>query len=318
MNGPPLSPMRPAGAADGATASSPRIHPVPAWDGRSLVDLMALDERGPLNFRSRCGDVNAHGRAYGGQILGQALMAAARTIPAGRACTAMQFLFLQGTLWDEALDLQVTPLQDGKRFSSRHVRGVQRDGRMVLDAQVSFAVPIDAPSHGADPSVPLEDPERLPPVSALPAAWGESVRRAVGYEIGLKPVIDFRFAAPPDRLRLDLPEPRIRFWLRTRDRLPDDPALHAAAFAYLSDWWLNYPATGGHQPEAEARGGLYVASLNHALWLHRPLRADEGLHVESVSPAAASGRGLSIARVHDRQGVLVASATQECLMAPRD
>ena len=64
-------------------------------------------------------------------------------------------------------------------------------------------------------------------------------------------------------------------------------------------------------------GGLYVASLNHAIWLHRPLRADEWLHFDSTSPAAASGRGLSIARVHDRQGLLLASATQECLMAPR-
>ena len=81
---------------------------------------------------------------------------------------------------------------------------------------------------------------------------------------------------------------------------------------------LNFPAIGGHQPEAEAQGGLYVASLNHALWLHCPLRADEWLHFDSVSPAAGSGRGLSIARVHDRQGRLVASATQECLMAPRE
>ena len=143
------------------------------------------------------------------------------------------------------------------------------------------------------------------------------MQRAVGYEIAIKPVIDFRFAAPPEHLRLSLPEPRMRFWVKTRERLPDDPALHAAVFAYLSDWWLNYPAAGGHQPEAEARGGLYVASLNHAIWLHRPLRADEWLHFDSVSPAAASGRGLCVARVHGCHGTLVASATQECLMAPR-
>lgn len=294
------------------------VHPQPAWDGRDFASLMALDAVGPGTFRTRCGDANAHGRAFGGQILGQALMAAALTAPSGRTCTAMQFLFLQGTVWDEALDLAVTPLQDGKRFASRHVSGVQRGDRRVLDAQVSFAVPIDAPAHAAPPSVALEDPETLPPAAELPAAWSAEVRRALGYEIGVKPLLDFRIAAPPPYLRLELPEPRLRFWVRTRQRLPDDPALHAAVFAYLSDWWLNYPATGGHQREAHERGGLYVASLNHGLWLHRPLRVDEWLHFDSVSPAAANGRGLSVARVHDRQGQLVASATQECLMAPRD
>lgn len=293
------------------------LHPVPAWDGHDFAALMALDEHPGGIFRTCRGDANAHGRAYGGQILGQALAAAARTAPPGRACTAMQFMFLQGTLWDEAIDLQVTPLQDGKRFASRHVRGVQRGDRFVLDAQVSFALPIEAPAHQAPPALPLEDPETLPPVEALPPAWAESVRRAVGYGLFSRAAIDFRLAAPPPHLRLALPEPRMRFWLRAREPLPDDPALHAAVFAYLSDWWVNYPGTGGHHAAAEALGGLYVASLNHAIWLHRPLRADQWLHFDSASPSAASGRALSVARVHDRQGKLVASVTQECVMAPR-
>ncbi len=293
-------------------------HPIPAWDGRDLRDLLALDEIAPSTFRTRCGDANAHGRAYGGQILAQALIAAARTVPAGRPCTAMQFMFLQGTLWDEALDLHVTALQDGKRFSTRHVRGVQAGGRLVLDAQISFAVSIDAPGHGAPPRVVLEDPASLPTVDQLPADWSAAVERSVGYPFAVKESIDFRFAGPPPQLRLELPEPRLRFWLRSKVPLVDDPHLHAAAFAYLSDWWLNFPGVGGHQDEAQASGGLYVASLNHAIWFHRPLRADEWLHVDSTSPAAASGRGLSIARVHNRQGQLLASASQECLMAPRE
>lgn len=301
-------------------------HAVPAWDGQDFSELLALDALDPAagpgsgstTFRSRCGDANANGRAYGGQILAQALMAAARTVPAGRPCSAMQFMFLQGTLSDEALDLVVTPLQDGKRFSSRHVRGVQRGERQVFDAQLSFALPIAAPSHGAPPAAALADPERLPLPSDLPAETMDAVRRAVGYPFEMKPALDFRLAAPPPGLALPLPEPRVAFWIRARRRLGDDPALHAAVFAYLSDWWLNYPASGGHQAEALALGGLYVASLNHAIWLHRPLRADEWLYFDSVSPAASAGRGLSIARVHDRQGQLVASATQECLMVPRE
>ena len=303
----------------------PMTRALPAWDGHDFNALLALDAvegpAGAATFRTRCGDPNAHGRAYGGQILAQALAAAARTVPADRACTVMQFLFLQGTLWDEALDLVVTPLQDGKRFASRHVRGVQRAQgaqRLVFDAQLSFARPVPAPEHGAALALALQDPECLPLPTALPADWRDAVQRTVGYPFDLKPALDFRFAAPPPRLALTLPEPRIAFWVRARQRLGDDAALHAAVFAYLSDWWLNYPASGGHQAEAEALGGLYVASLNHAIWLHRPFCADEWLHFDSVSPAAVAGRGLSVARVHDREGRLVASATQECLMVPRD
>lgn len=289
--------------------------PLPAWDGRDLRELLALDETGPARFSTRLSDANSHGRAYGGQVLAHALLAAARTTPADRPCTAMQFMFLQGTRVDQPLDLQVTPLQDGKRFSARHVRGSQDGSRLVLDAQVSFAAGFAGPSHQAEPPPVLDDPDALPPVSQLPAAWRETLASALGYVMGDKDVIDFRLSEPPPGLRLDPREPRLRFWVRVRQALPEDPHLHAAAFAYLSDWWLNYAASGAHHDEAQAAGGLYIASLNHALWLHRPLRADDWLHFDSVSPAAASGRGLSVARVHDRQGRLVASVTQECLLS---
>lgn len=295
--------------------SAPANRTVSPWDGRDLGDLLALDATGANRFATRLVDANAHGRAYGGQVLAQALLAAARTVPAERPCTAMQFMFLQGTLLDQPLDLEVTPLQDGKRFSARHVRGSQGASRLVLDAQVSFAAGFDGPSHGVAASRRLEDPETLPPVSQLPPAWNEALAAAVGYNIGGKSVIDFRLPEPPDRLRLDASEPRLRFWVRLTHALPDQQHLHAATFAYLSDWWVNYAAVGAHHDQALAAGGMYVASLNHALWLHRDLRADDWLHFETVSPAAATGRGLSVARVHDRQGRLVASATQECLMA---
>ena len=95
------------------------------------------------------------------------------------------------------------------------------------------------------------------------------------------------------------------------------PALHAAAFAYLSDYWINFAACIAHVGAIADRGAkLYVASLNHAIWFHRPLRADYWLLFDCVSPSGAFGRGLTIARVYSRAGDLVASATQECLLAP--
>jgi acyl-CoA thioesterase-2 len=101
--------------------------------------------------------------------------------------------------------------------------------------------------------------------------------------------------------------------------LPDRPALQAAAFAYLSDWWFNFTSVGIHVPQLLGEGTrLHVASLNHSIWFHRPLRADRWLHFDLQSPCAGRGRGLSIAAVHDIDGVLVASATQENLMTPAD
>lgn len=294
---------------------------VPAWDSGNLVDLLTLAPAGPMHFRNRFGDANAHDRAYGGQILGQALMAAALTVAEDRVPTMMQFLFLQGTWHREAIDLVVTALQDGKRFSSRHVRGTQAGNRMVLDAQVSFAVPWQAPGHMAPAyaAVRDEDPERLPPLAALPQAWSADLQRSVGYAFDPAAVVDLRFAHPAPGLQLTLPEPRIRFWLKLRHKLPEGAHLHAAAFAYLSDYWINYCAVGGHvRPLLEDGRRLYVASLNHALWLHRSLRADQWLHFDCTSPSASDGRGMAVARVHDRRGRLVASATQECLMAPAE
>ncbi len=293
---------------------------VPAWDGHNLLELLDMDEVQPQrSFVTRCGDANPNGRSYGGQILAQTLMAAARTVPAGRMPTMMQFLFLQGTLHDQALQLDVNALQDGKRFSSRHVRGTQGAARAVLDAQVSFATELPAPQHALAPAFAAdEDPLAFPTLQDLPAQWAVDVEASVGYAFGHKEVVEFRLPEVPSGMQLDIARPRLRFWIRLRQSLPDDMAVHAAAFAYLSDWWMNYPAVGAHVAAMRGSAGLYIASLNHALWLHRPLRANEWMHFDSSSPAAAHGRGLTVARIHNRQGELVASTTQECLMVRRD
>lgn len=291
---------------------------LPPWNGQDLVDLLTLDAEGPWRLRNRFGDPNSHDRAYGGQILAQALMAAARSAPAGRAPTAMQFMFLQGTQHDRPITFDVTALQDGKRFTARHVRGSQAGGRLVLDAQVSFAVALEAPGHERPPlpaSLIGEDPERMTRLCDLPVDWAADIGRALGYGLEQKDVIEFRLPEVPERMRLDLQAPRLRFWVRARQALPDDVHLHAAVLAYLSDWWMNFPAHGGHLQLLPPGARLYIASLNHALWFHRPPRADEWLHFDCTGPCSASGRGLAIAHVHDRAGRMVASVTQECLMA---
>ncbi len=288
------------------------------WNGTDIAALLRLQAQGPGHWRNTLGDPNKNGRAYGGQLLGQALMAGLLETPADRSPAMMQFLFLQGALHDEPVDLAVTTLQEGKRFSSRHVRGTQAGGRTVLDAQVTSAAELAAPSHELPSAAPPgERAEDLPAMADLPADVLHGIEALGGYSQDMKASVDFRV---PDARRQILAadgQPRLRFWLRAAAPLPADARVHAAAFAYLSDWWTNFASLALHRAGLGDRR-LYIASLNHAIWLHRAPMADAWLHFDCESPGALRGRGLSVGRVHDAQGRLVASVTQECLLAYAD
>ena len=294
--------------------------PCPPWDGRDLADLLDLAPHGPGHFRARAFEANDNARIYGGQMLGQSLMAATLTAPGGRPASFLQFLFAAGGLPGQAIDYEVATLQEGKRFSSRHVRGAQAGGRIVCDASVSFATPLAAPAHQV--AAPADsgfgrDPERLPGLDGIEGPQVRDIEETLVYAYRPHFAIDVRAPYVEDFLRADEARPRTRFFTRLRRRLPDDPALQAAGFAYLSDYWINFVACLPHVPAAAAtRSRLYIASLNHAIWLHRPLRADAWLLFDCTSPSAALGRGFATARVYDERGALVASVTQECLLAP--
>lgn len=284
------------------------------WNERDIASLLTLDEVAPGAYRNRHGDPNLNGRSYGGQLLGQAMMAACRTAPPGRTASMMQMLFLQGAIPDQPIAFTVTNVQDGKRFASRHVTATQAaSGRRILDAQVTFAVPLDAPAHQAA-SRAHDDPRGLPTLTHMPAEWEEKLNLLGGYSLREKPGMDFRVPDMHKQVAPGAGNSTFRFWLKARDALPADPHMHAAAFAYLSDWWLNFSAMNAHTGALQPGRGIYTSSLNHCLWLHRPVKADAWMHFDCHSPAAADGRGLAIARIHDEAGVLVASATQECLM----
>ncbi len=246
------------------------------------------------------------------------MAAALRDTPADRRATMMQFLFLQGADPSEPLELQVTPLQDGKRFSARHVRGVQASARVVLDAQVACAVELDAPRHEATGVVPeREDPAAFPSLDDVDADVMAGIRRLGGYADDRKLSIEFRIPAPRRQFVTDARSSEFRFWMRATEDIGDDPATNAAAFAYMSDWWINFSSLISHQGDVGGRR-LYVASLNHAIWLHRPVDPAQWLHVSTKGPTALSGRGLSVGLVHGRDGRHLATVTQEVLMAYAD
>jgi acyl-CoA thioesterase-2 len=286
-----------------------------------LEPLLRLDPAGPSTFRNRLAAPNARGTVFGGQLLAHAVMAASMTVPPQREVTALQFMFLQSADPARPIEYQVTVLQEGRRFASRHVRGSQpatdsEAARLVLDAQVSFASVLPGPEHAAGSRAAGVDPESMPKMEDLPAEVVDRVWRTLGYPLGSS-TLDLRVGDVEQGLGLEGPDAALSFWLRALSPLPDEPALQAAAFAFLSDWWLNFASVGVHVPQLDRDGTrLHVASLNHAIWFHRPVRADEWLFFDVRSPAAGRGRGLSIATIHDRDGLLVASATQESLMTP--
>ena len=267
-----------------------------------------------MRYRSRFGDSNLNGRSYGGQVLGQAMMAASLSVAAPRLATTFQLLFLKGADPVRPVEFAVTALQDGKRFSSRHVRGLQ-DGSTVCDAIATFALPLSAPEHADETSARETSGDDVPTPFELPGEAGDGLRRLRVYPLRGKPSMDFRIPDVSSQVAAATAGSSFRFWLKARRTLPNCEALHAAAFAYLSDWWLNFSAIGLHARELASDQNLYIASLNHSIWFHRAIVADEWLHFDSHSPISNAGRGFSIANVHDRRGKRMATITQESLMS---
>jgi acyl-CoA thioesterase-2 len=279
------------------------------WDQRLLADLLRVAQFDSRVFSGVVHDANLNGRVFGGQLLAQALLATRHCCPDKQPAT-LHCLFLQGALPTLPITYRVTPLQEGKRFASFHVSGMQQE-RRVIDAQVSFQAPIEGFFHvEAAPDVP--DPDELLPMSQLRdggrADWGR-------FE---KSCIQLRIVEPQRYLCQPSSQPRLIFWARLHERLPDDDGVQAAGLAYLSDFWVNSAAIFRHVALIEARKRLFIASLNHSLWFHRPCRADQWLLFVCDSPSLQSGRALSNVRIYDQSRQLLASIAQDCLIGERD
>jgi acyl-CoA thioesterase II len=296
----------------------PSEAPCDAWDQQDIQALVSLEPTGPLRYRSRYGDANLNGRSYGGQILGQAMMAATLSVPEDRQASALQLLFLSGAKPDRRIDFEVRILQEGKRFSSRHVLGVQGDGKTVLSAHATFCTPQVGPQHSLARFAPSQTAEHTPRLSIIPPAIMQQLRPLGPYSNVIKPCMDFRIPDIERQLSAKTAQARLEFWLRGQRPVSPRSRAHAAVFAYLSDWWLNFSSVGSHLIELESREPLYVSSLNHCIWFHRAFSPYEWMHVETEGPCAAGGRGLSTAHLHDQRGMLLASLTQESLMVHPD
>jgi len=262
-----------------------------------LLEQLALEALDRDLFLGRTG--SGEGRLFGGAVAAQSVMAAARTVEE-RALHSLHAYFLRPGRHDAAITFLVHRIRDGRTFATRRVVAHQ-DGEAIFNLSASFTRPEEGISHqDAMPEAP--PPENLPD-------WESERARLVGERPRPSPV-DLRVCDPDDPEGRPQP-PHRRVWIRPRGALPEDPRVHAAVLVYASDRVLLSTAA---RPHGLPWGRRMGASLDHALWLHRPARFDDWLLYTMESPAAHAARGLVFGAMYTRQGERLASVAQEALI----
>ena len=275
-----------------------------------LIDLLDLEEIEKNHYRATSPSEGWQ-RVYGGQVIGQALVAASRTVPEDRQAHSLHGYFLRPGDTSVPILYTVDRIRDGRSFTTRRVVAIQH-GKAIFNMSISFQIAEDGYDHQLPmPEAPapedLKD-ERLLRQEQLAELDGE-FEDAFDRE---RP-IEVRPVNPTNLFKPDVRPPRQMCWMKCRDPLPEDQRLHQCVLAYLSDWSLLDTATLPHAVNF-MQSNLQMASLDHAMWFHRPFRADEWLLYVQDSPSAGGARGLNRGLIYDQAGRLVASAAQEGLI----
>jgi len=277
--------------------------------------MLALEqiEVGLYRGRSR---VPPSQRVFGGEVAAQSLAAAGATVPEGRGVHSLHAYFLRAGDPSLPIVYWVEPIRDGGSYTTRRVTAQQR-GEAIFMLSASFSAPEDGLTHQL-PRLDAPDPTDLPgPEEAMASTDGMVRDWFTG--IAMRHPFDLRFDGELPRVataRGERVAPHQRFWLRSREPLPDDPLVHACAATYASDMLLLSTSVALHGtmfgvPE------LRFASLDHAVWFHGPFRADDWLYYDQEGTWAASGRALCQGRMFDRTGRLVVSVVQEGMIRLR-
>ena len=274
-----------------------------------LIEVLDLEELDVNIFRGRSPE-ESRIRVFGGQVAGQALVAAGRTVTPDRLVHSLHAYFLRAGDPRVPILYEVDRIRDGKSFTTRRVVAIQR-GHAIFHLSASFQVVEKGPEHqGRMPDVPPPDEAQT---------WNDRIV-ARGAEISpemrewlLRPrPVDLRFVPTPPGAD---GAPRQRIWIRAAGRLPDSPLLHPCVVAYASDMTLLDTATlphGIHWNDPRYQ----MASLDHAMWFHHPVRADEWMLYDQESPAASGARGLCTGHLFAHDGRLAVTVVQEGLVRP--
>jgi acyl-CoA thioesterase II len=282
----------------------------------TLDDLLSLIDLEPIEhniYRGQNRDIGT-GRVFGGQVLSQALVAARRTVEEAREAHSIHAYFILAGDLEVPIVYFVDRLRDGGSFSTRRVTAIQH-GRAIFNLSVSFHEPQEGLDHQTDPPE-APDPEELVPELERIRAVADRIPPEVRGVLTQDRPIDFRVVDPRDLIDPEPSPPSRMTWFRAMGPVPDDSLTQQAVLAYASDYGLLSTVLQPHGLTVRSPA-IQVASLDHALWFHRPFRVDEWLLYVMDSPSAAAARGFARGSIFTRDGRLVASVAQEGLTRTR-
>lgn len=276
---------------------------------RALDDLLRLLDLEPIevNIFRGVSPAEERQRVFGGQVAAQALMAAIRTVEVGNIHSLHAYFLRPG---DPLIPIlyEVDRIRDGRSFTTRRVVAIQH-GKVIFNMSASFQVA----EPGLEHQFPMPDvpgPETIPDFQSRMAPWADQM----GEWFHRPRPIDTRHIdwTPPDSA--DPLPPRSRVWMKADGVLPDDPIIHTCVLTYLSDMTLLDTALLPHGRSGTGERQIMAASLDHAMWFHRPFRADEWLLYSQDTPSSSGGRGLARGSIFTHDGQLAVSVVQEGLI----
>jgi acyl-CoA thioesterase II len=293
--------------------TSPSQQPPPA--PQHLREVLELEQLDVNLFRSRVNQVNINRSLFGGQILGQGLKAAALTVEGGRAAHSLHGYFLLAGMSDIPVIYDVELTRDGGSFSTRRVVARQR-GKTIFHMELSFHREERGFEHEAALDLDVPEPDQLLTTRELVQKYAAFLPQgAAAAMAGHQTIVELKPVNPEEFFLRKADKPRGLYWIKSASPLPDDRLTQQSALAYLSDYFLVSTVLLQH-PGSIMSKQIMMASLDHAMWFHRPCRADDWVLVDAVSPFAGGARGLTRAQIYDRNRRLVASVAQEGLVRP--
>ena len=281
---------------------------------RDLLDLLDLEKIEENIFRGFNRNLGSK-RVFGGQVLAQALVAAARTVEEDRIAHSLHAYFILPGDIEAPLVYDVDRIRDGGSFTTRRIRAIQH-GTPIFNMSASFQRVETGHEHQTTmPDVP--GPDGLASEISMLRAIADRIPEPLRATYTQDRPFEFRPIDPVNPFAPEKRAPEHAVWFRAVDALPDDLAVHQSLLAYASDHGLLPTALRPHSLSWLQRD-LQIASLDHAMWFHRPFRADDWLLYVMESPSAAGARGFTRGSVYTQDGALVASVTQEGLMRLRE
>lgn len=278
---------------------------------QQLLNLHQLERLEVGLFRGECEHLGLP-QVYGGQVIGQALSAAGYTVDSDRTVHSFHSYFLHPGDINQPIIYDVEKLRDGKSLSTRRVKAIQH-GRPIFYLTASYQGEFEGLEHQSSQMPTVPGPEDLPSetelANTMKEALSPSMQRAFCHEkpIEVRPVVvnnPFNPEALPAKQYL---------WIKANGQLPDNPILHQYLLGYASDWGFLVTALFPHKVSLFTPK-FQVATIDHSMWFHRPVKMDEWLLYVIDSPTSSNGRGLVRGEIFDQQGHLVASAVQEGVM----